>query len=181
MAIDAYVVFEGAGAGAINIEGETQDQDMHAKKAFEIATFSMGAENTMDIGSMRGGSGAGRVKFKEFNIEKKTDRGSPGLFLACCNGGIYETVTLYLRRSGGDSDASGVIFLTFIMKLVAIKEISWEGNDEECKESIQMEFGAVKVAYTMMDTEGKMGTVLDESWSRITNRRDLTVKPGPAK
>ncbi|AEV37368.1 SciM protein [Pseudovibrio sp. FO-BEG1] len=176
MAIDAYVIFEGPGAGAIAIEGETQDDEMAKKKAFEITTFSMGAENTMDIGSMRGGSGAGRVKFKEFQIEKKSDRGSPGLFLACCNGGIYKTVTLILRRSGGASGKSGVIFLTFTMKLVAIKEISWEGNDEECKESIQMEYGAVEINYTMMDTTGAMGKTLTEKWSRIKNTRDLAVE-----
>lgn len=32
MSIDAYVIFEGPGAGAIAIEGETQDDEMAKKR-----------------------------------------------------------------------------------------------------------------------------------------------------
>ena len=175
MAIDAYVTFEQPGAGAIKIEGESTDDAMAELKAFEILSFSMGAENFLDIGSMRGGSGAGRVKFKDFTIEKKTDQGSPGLFLACCNGGIYGLVRLMLRRSGGDTEASGVPFLQFTMKLVAVRDINWEGDDDNCKETVIFEFGAVQVEYTKMDKTGKMGTTLTEMWSRIKNARTLEV------
>lgn len=175
MAIDAYVVFKEPGAGAIEIKGETTDKTMSKKDAFEILSFSMGAENFLDIGSMRGGSGAGRVKFKDFTIEKKTDRGSPGLFLAVCNGGIYGHVELILRRSGGQNDVTGVPFLQFTMKLVAVRDIQWEGDDDNCKETVIFEFGAVQIDYTKMDETGKMGETKSEMWSRIHNSRSLSV------
>ena len=61
------------------IAGETQDEYYQKEhKAFEVLSFELGAENTINIGSISGGGGAGKATFKEFNITKKTDTASCG-------------------------------------------------------------------------------------------------------
>ena len=42
---------------AEDIPGETQDETYAEKKAFEIISFELGAENNINIGSISGGGG----------------------------------------------------------------------------------------------------------------------------
>ena len=48
------------------IEGETQDQSLKKHKAFDELSFELGGENSVDIGSMSRGGGAGKARFKDF-------------------------------------------------------------------------------------------------------------------
>src|SRR3546814_12338455 len=136
MAFDACLIFENPGSGGIAITGETMDEDMKKKKAFEIKQFSFGFTNTVNIGSQSGGAGAGKATFEDFSVQKNTDSGSPGLFRTCCSGGHYGDVTLILRRSGGDRSKSGTPFLTFKFKLVAVKSVNRSAERRVGKECV---------------------------------------------
>ncbi len=177
MAFDAFLIFKNPGAGAKAIEGETRDKDMSKEKAFEIDEFDFGCENTLNIGSKSGGAGSGKVTFKEFTVGKQTDNGSANLFLACCNGGHYGDVELILRKAGGDASASGIPYLKFSFKLVAVKDITWSGSDgdEACKETVIFEYGAIKVEYFPQKPDGSVGAPKTQMWSRILNRDQFEV------
>src|SRR3546814_14928559 len=101
MSFDAFLIFENPGAGGIAITGETMDEDMKKKKAFEIKQFSFGVTNTVNIGSQSGGAGAAQATFEDFPVYKNTDSGSPCLFRTCSRGGHYGVVLPFRRRSGG--------------------------------------------------------------------------------
>ena len=103
MAVDAFIWFEKPGVSTAP-EGETKDAYYSTKKAFEIKDFSFGVENPTTIGSATGGAGAGKIKFNEFTIKKTTDKSSPLFFKNCCAGVHYGSVTIAMRKSGGDPE-----------------------------------------------------------------------------
>ncbi len=177
MAFDAFLIFGEPGPGAVKIEGETQDEEMKKKKAFEIEEFEFGVENTLNIGSKSGGAGAGKVAFKEFSISKTTDNGSAGLFRTCCSGGHYNDVELILRRSGGDREKSGTAFLIYKFKLVAVKDITWSGSggDDVPSESVIFEFGAIQIEYTKQKSDGSSDGTDTQKWSRVKNSNVFAV------
>ena len=177
MAFDAFLVFAGGGAGATDIEGETLDDEMKDKKAFEIIEFNFDIENTLNIGSASGGAGAGKVQFNEFNVKKRTDKASHVLFLNCCSGGHFNDVYLLLRRSGGAKDKTGVNYLKFSFKLVAVKKIAWSGStgDDVCEEEVTFEYGAMMIEYKPQDETGKMEAAKHAEWSRVKNKSTFTV------
>src|SRR3546814_12483117 len=107
MSFDAFLIFENPGSGGIAITGETMDEDMKKKKAFEIKQFSFGVTNTVNIGSQSGGAGAGKATFVDFTDQTNPDSVSPGLIITRCTGGPYGDVTLILRRSGGNRSQPG--------------------------------------------------------------------------
>lgn len=177
MAFDAFLIFGDPGPGAVKIEGETQDEEMKTRKAFEIDEFEFGVENTLNIGSKSGGAGAGKVQFKEFSITKTTDNGSAGLFRTCCSGGHYNDVELSLRRSGGDREKSGTPFLVYKFKLVAVKDITWSGSDGDDvpNESVIFEYGAIQIEYTKQKPDGSKAGTDTQKWSRVKNANQFAV------
>lgn len=163
-----------------DIKGETQDVDYGTDKgAFEILSFELGAENTINIGSITGGGGAGKATFKEFTVTKKTDTASTKLFEALATGRHIKTVIIELRRSGQANKTlrSGGIFMRFEMKLVMVQDISWSGSDGDdiCEETVILQFGAIEVTYTPQTKEGKDGTKQQARWSRVKNNNSLDV------
>ena len=169
MAFDAFLYFPGA---TDLIPGESQDSEMNAKKAFELISFSFGAENNINIGSASTGGGAGKATFKEFSITKKTDACSCGIFTQLVLGKHFDDAVLELRRSGGSTETSGVTFLKFMFKLVMVQDIEWSGSDGDdvCEESVVFQYGAIQVEYSQQDAKGKMKKTHDSKWSRVKNK-----------
>lgn len=191
MAFDTYMQFLISGSNYLGGESQVQvsgdtplGKDIQAGNVFEIDDFSFDIEQALNIGSQSSGAGAGKVTFNPFSITRKTDRASPILFSMCCAGQHFQTVSLYLRRSGGaaatkaDTTAgtamsSGTTFLRFDFGLVAVKTISWSGSDgdEACKEEVTFEYGALKVQYQQQDNTGKAksGGLTAGTWNRVKN------------
>jgi len=172
MAFDAFMYFT-ASADAEKVPGETQDAAMieKGKAAWELLSFTIGAENNINIGSGTQGGGAGKATFKEFSFTKKTDIGSPGLFQQLVTGRHFDEAVVELRRSGGSEKDSGTTFMMFHFKLVMVQDIEWSGSDGDdvCEESITMQYGAMKVEYTAQLKSGKSGAKKQAEWSRVKN------------
>jgi type VI secretion system secreted protein Hcp len=162
-----------------DMPGETQDKDYSAKGAFEILSFELGAENTINIGSVTGGGGAGKATFKEFTVTKKTDTASTHLFNALVTGLHYPDVCIELRRSGAavKTMRSGGVFMKFDMRLVMVQDISWSGSDGDdvCEETVIFQFGAIAISYTPQGADGKDKPKQEARWSRVKNDNSLTV------
>jgi type VI secretion system secreted protein Hcp len=181
MAVDAFIWFEKAGSMA-DVFGETLD-DQYKKGgkgpaaafgAFEIKDFSFGVENPTTIGSATGGAGAGKIKFNEFTIKKTTDTASPAFFKNCCAGAHYKTVTIDMRKAGGDPNTTGKAFLRFTFEMVFTTKIDWSGpGDEGPEESITFVYGKLGVVYW---PQGKLGEQIPQpkisGWNQVTNKSE---------
>lgn len=178
MAFDAFFYFTAA-ADTTKVPGETQDAVFKPKKAFELLSFTIGAENNINIGSMSGGGGAGKATFKEFNITKKTDLGSPGFFQQLVVGRHFDEAVVELRRSGGSATESGATFMMFHFKHVMVQDMEWSGSDGDdvCEESITLVYGAMKVEYIPQKSDGSMDTknAMKAEWSRVRNTAQYAV------
>jgi type VI protein secretion system component Hcp len=73
-----------------------------------------------------------------------------------CSGTAFQTVTLVLRKSAGAS-SSGLAFLKFTFKLVAVKTISYAKSYEAPKESVTLVSGGLVIEYWQQNADGSMG------------------------
>jgi type VI secretion system secreted protein Hcp len=190
MAIDAYMTFvpyvgsplasESQVDMSLNTENLATQGPVNLANAakagqiFEIEDYSFDVEQTLNIGSQSTGAGAGKITFNPFSITRKIDLQSPTFFNMACSGTAFKFVTLGMRKSGGGL-TSGLIFLRFDFKLVAVKTISWAHDDESPKETITLEYGALWVSYNQQAASGAMSLpMVQQGWSRVTNRADPT-------
>ena|SRR5947209_3752224 len=135
---------------------------------FEIKDFSFGVENPTTIGSATGGAGAGKAKFNEFTIKKTVDSASPAFFKNCVTGAHYKTVTLTMRKAGGDSESSGQVFLKYSYSTVFTTKIDWSGpGDEGPEEQITFVYGALGITYTPQNTDGSAGNPISATWPPV--------------
>jgi len=82
-------------------------------QTIELQDFNLGGETAATIGSASAGAGAGKIKFNEFTIKKTTDSASPLFFKNCVAGAHYKTVTLAMRKAGGEQHSAGRPFLVY--------------------------------------------------------------------
>ena len=147
---------------------------------FEVEDFSFDVEQTLNIGSQASGAGAGKITFNPFSITRKIDKASTEFFRMACAGTAFQQVILALRKSAGDgggaSGVSGLMFLRFDFKLVAVKTVSWSHDDESPKEEVTFEYGGLQVRYNQQDASGSMTTfpVQASGWNRVKNIADTT-------
>ena len=186
MAIDAYMTFTDYKGNDLDCEStvdfskntEVLAKGMTAGKVFEIDEWSqLSIEQTLSIGSQSGGTGSGRVDFKEFSITRKIDKASPTFFRMACSGTPFKNVSLALRKSGG-GDTSGMIFLRFDFKLAAVKTIAYSHDETSPKEEVSFEYGGLLVRYCVQKSDGTMAGALPAGWDRTKNVRndnDFTI------
>jgi type VI secretion system secreted protein Hcp len=154
MAFDTYLVIDG-------IKGEATG----LKEAIEIFSFSWGASNPVTIGSSSGGASAGKVSISSFNIMKKTDAASTGLFLHCCQGSHIKKATVHMRKQtgkGGQQD-----FLVYTFEEVFVDSIQWSGSsggDDTPTESVSFAFAKVHIEYKKQKPDGTLEAGGDAAW-----------------
>jgi len=145
---------------------------------FEVEDFSFDVEQTLNIGSSSSGSGAGKITFNPFSITRKIDRASPTFFEMACSGTPFQKVAIGARKAGGGKN-SGLIYLVFMFKLVAVKTISWSYDDESPKETVTFEYGGMIIRYALQKPDGTLdGTDYLAGWNKVKNVRDIGIKDG---
>jgi type VI secretion system secreted protein Hcp len=199
MAVDAYLTFQLYGGAYLTAESQvsfanntevlmTQPWAIPTSASsgtvpnagpaiFEVSDFSFDIEQTLSIGSASSGAGAGKITFNPFSITRKIDKASPKFFEMACSGTAFQLVTLVFRKSSGAGAAgaantSGVVYLRFDFKLVAVKTISWSHNDEGPEETITFEYGGLMVNYAQQEASGKLKTPVAGGWNRVFNTQD---------
>jgi type VI secretion system secreted protein Hcp len=198
MAVDAYMYFQqyqGANQGYLSSESQvslTQGpndltdiigaftsavnavKDQYRSGLFEIEDYSFDIEQILNIGSQSSGAGAGKVTFNPFSITRKIDCASPTFFQMACSGTPFKTVGLGLRKSAG-GDATGVMYLAFTFKLVAVKTVSWAHDDEAPKETVTFEYGGLIIQYALQQPNGKLMPINPGGWNRVKNVSDVIL------
>lgn len=193
MAINSYMTFQLYGGTFLQAESQvdfsnnkeplmTQPTALTAGNVFEVEDYSFDVEQTLNIGSQSSGAGAGKITFNPFSITRAIDLASPTFFQMACSGTAFQSVTLALRKSSGAGaagapDVSGVIFLRFDFKLVAVKTISWAHDDERPKETVTFEYGGLQVRYAQQEGSGKLKAPIPAGWNRVKNILDTGTAP----
>ena len=156
MAFDTFIKIK-------DVEGEAM-QANHVGE-IEILSFSWGASNPTTVGSGTGGLSAGKVAVSSFNIMKKSDKASPVLFQACCNGKHFADAVVTLNKASGD--AGQAPFLKYTFTDVMIESVQWSGatgGDDTPTESVSIAFAKVEVEYQQQDAKGAVGKPVLASW-----------------
>jgi type VI secretion system secreted protein Hcp len=184
MATDAYMYFKDysdkylASESQVSFDGKDTSQianpfckDAGPGNIFEVEDYSFDIEQVLNIGSQSKGAGAGKVTFNPFSITRPIDKSSPIIYKMACSGTPFKEVGLGLRKGAG-GDASGVFFLSFTFKLVAVKTIAWSHDETSPKETITFEYGGLLVKYGIQNPNGSINPVFNGGWNRVTNRND---------
>jgi len=135
---------------------------------FEVEDYSFDIEQALNIGSQSSGSGAGKITFNPFSITRKIDCSSPAFYSMACSGTPFKTVGLGMRKSAG-GNATGVMFLAFTFKLVAVKTVSWAHDDESPKETVTFEYGGLAIQYCQQKPDGSLYPQIARAWNRVKN------------
>lgn len=133
------------------IEGESQD-DKHSKE-IQVLSFSLGVANA-GTGGYGSGSGAGKASMQDMHFTKLTDKSSPNLFIACCNGKHFPTATVTVRKAGEKAHEYLVYKLTEV--LVSSYQTSGHGGGI-AQESLSLNFSKIELAYTPQNADGSAG------------------------
>jgi hypothetical protein len=132
----------------------------------QISRFSLGADNTVAIGSSTSGAGAGKVKFQDFEVVKPLDGLSPSLFVDLASGAHFKTVLIVVRRRSGNMSIPAFVY---VMKLVALTEIHVTGSSESPTEFVHGQAGTLALAAYTQSSGGKLAVGTPGGWNRVTN------------
>jgi type VI secretion system secreted protein Hcp len=136
----------------LNIDGITgESQDDKHKNEIQVSSFSMGVAN-MGTGGSGTGSGASRSNVQDMHFTKTTDKSSPNLFQACCNGKHFPTATITVRKAGENPVEYLVYKLTEV--LISSHQISGHGGGEITQESLSLNFSKIEMNYTPQNADG---------------------------
>ncbi len=181
MAIDAFLQFTETGGIAPTLAGETQDKYFSKPPSgpacFELKNWGFGASNTASIGSATMGAGVGKATFAEFNITKAVDIATPSLFHTLTIGGHYKTLTLWVRKSGGDPKASGAWYLQWKFAMAFVKDVTWSHDDAGPTETVNFVYGAIQFTYKPQSSTGAVGVKPEKTieWSQVLNAKIFDV------
>lgn len=172
-AYDIFAYFPGS-----EVEGETQDIALSREGAFELLSFEIGAENSINIGNVSSGGGAGRATFKEMTLTKKVDSATTGIFANLAAGDHFNDMVIVVRSSSDGSGSTGLTFLKYEFKLVMVSDISWSASDGDdiVEETVTFQYGAKKITYTKQDMNGQAGDMFDSAWSQILNQANFAIE-----
>ncbi|MGH1491600.1 MAG: type VI secretion system tube protein Hcp [Acidimicrobiales bacterium] len=172
MAITAYCYFPGTKLSG----GLVEEKKMKEAGAFVVRDYEIGAENSINIGSISAGGGAGKATFKELTVTKTVDGLSCDLFSKLTTGGHYNDMIIELHKAAGSGSTEP--FVKWEFKLVMVQDIAWTGSeyDDETYETVVLQYGAMKTTYFVGAKKGKMKKDSSAEWSRILNSAQLAVE-----
>jgi type VI secretion system secreted protein Hcp len=158
--------------------GETTNQtNATTTKAFELTSFSLGAMNTVSIGSATSGAGVGKTTFQTFQFVKSLDKYSATLFQDLSTGTHLASVEIVVRKPGPAGMANPIV--QYMLKTVFITGIHWDGASSHATETVQGEFGAIQFVLYGQTKSGQPTPTSQGGWSQVTNQPVQSI-PGIA-
>jgi len=79
------------------------------------------------------------------------------LYKACSMAQIFPTVSMAIRKSGGDM----ILYLQYILRAVQITSVGWEGGSgaERPKETLILKFKAMGMQYVRQNPDGSASSM----------------------
>lgn len=135
----------------------------------DVIAFSWGLTHA-GTHATGGGGGAGKVRFNEFEVTKKTDKSSPVLFENSAAGQHYSHAALACTKAGGDA-RSGQPYLTFEFQEVFTTSIQWSGSSDQAPtEKVTFEYGSLRVTFRPQNPDGSLGEPVSRCWDVARNQ-----------
>jgi type VI secretion system secreted protein Hcp len=154
MAVDVFLRIDG-------ITGESQNASFKGQIQLESASFH--ASQTVNIGSVSSGAGAGKVVLGPLTVTKLPDSTSPQIFVALAQGTPAATATLSFVQSGATS-----AYLTIDLGLVAFSGMSTNVTGGVPLEAVTMSYGRLKYTVQVQGSTGVTKSV-SGGWDGIKN------------
>ena len=143
------------------VEGEAEDKGFEAQIA--CLSYNFGLTNPVDRHKS-----VGEVQFQDLSISKMIDKGSSGLYKACCHGNEFsEPVILSCTRSAGDYVTP---FLEITLHEAVVTNCNLGGSEGGGLpvENISFTFGKIEFKYKTEDDKQTEAT-----WNLDTNTPDV--------
>jgi type VI secretion system secreted protein Hcp len=136
------------------IQGESTDaghRNWIDIKAMEIAPPQAGAG--------RGGAGSGRASLGEIKIIKTVDKASAALRLGFTTSQHYKTVTLEMRKAGGDPNTAVYFRVNLEDAFISADVVGGAGAGSGVPtESVALNYAKIVVEYAPQKSDGTAGT-----------------------
>jgi type VI secretion system secreted protein Hcp len=146
----------------------TNPTNANTTKAFELTSFSLGAMNTVSIGSATSGAGTGKVSFQSFQFVKPLDKYSAQLFQDLSTGTHLASVEIVVRKPGPTGMANPIV--QYVLKTVFITSIHWDGASSHATETVQGEFASIQFVLYGQTNCGQPTVSSQGGWSQATNQ-----------
>lgn len=154
--------------GKLTPVGETTIQNQATKtKQFELSSFSLGAMNSLSIGSAATGAGAGKVSFEKFQFVTPLDKYSAELFQVLAAGSHLASVEIVVREPGANGMEAPVV--QYMLMTVFFTDFHVSGDANKATETIQGEFGAIQFVLYGQSNNGTTSVSSAGGWSQVTN------------
>lgn len=157
MAVDMFLKIKG-------VDGESVDK-VHAKE-IDILSWSWGMSQSGTTHTARGG-GAGKVSVQDLSITKYTDKSTPNLIKACCNGKHFDEAVLTVRKAGEQP----LEYIILTMKDVLVTNVSegGSGGDDRLTENITLNFAEFSYVYVPQKRDGGADGKVEATFNIATN------------
>jgi type VI secretion system secreted protein Hcp len=133
------------------IKGESIDKTF--KDKIEVHQYHFSATNDGTTHHGKGGGG-GKVSASDLACTTYVGKHSPNLWLACCNGKHFDTVTFYARKQG----ESQIVYIKLSLKNVIVSSYSAGGGGAEpawrTVENFTLNFADMTYEYTPQTDKG---------------------------
>jgi type VI secretion system secreted protein Hcp len=148
------------------IEGESQDSKH--KGSIELQSYSISAHQQGTHG-MGGGGGAGKVNLADFNFVMSTNKASPKLFLACCNGEHIKKATLTCRKAGKEQQEYLKIHLSDFL-VSGYQSGGPHGGEVMPVDQVSLNFSKIEFEYKDQKADGSLAGTVKTGWDAKTNK-----------
>ena len=162
MAMQYYLQFTDASGRLISLDGGS---------LYSVSDFSFGSSQTLNIGSLAGGTGAGKVALGGISFTLGSSNLSTLLDQMMASGVSLSHVDLYgfdPVQGQVSPTASPVVHDTF--KLAAVK--SDEIDPTSGAHQVTLDYGGVVESAAPQNPDGTLGTPVTKGWNAVTNTSD---------
>jgi type VI secretion system secreted protein Hcp len=152
-------------------QGETQDNSLpnQTSEIFNVTSFDLGADNTVNIGSQAAGAGAGKATFQKFTITKPVDKYSADLFQDLVTQTPLKSAELIVRKPDPSGNGTDIPIAQYLMRTVIITDIHVSGDGRTATETIQGEYAAIQFVFYEQSASGQTKVGSTGGWSQVTN------------
>ena len=150
------------------IKGSTQDKAHKGSCDVLAYSWGMSQAGNFHVGS---GGGAGKVNIQDLSFTKYLDDATTAIMMHCCTGKHIPSVTMTVRKAGGELGKPGEDEIVITMSKVMVTSVSTGGSGGESKftENVTLNFAEVKFENFKQDEHGVTTTAGNLDWNIAAN------------
>lgn len=158
MAIDMFLKVDG-------VTGESKDANH--KNWVDALSFNWAASQPGNM-SVGGGGGAGKVQFRDLNVQAVIDKATPAIMKYCASGKHVAKVELSICKAGGNQVEYTRVVLEDV--LVSATEFNGVGNTDAILVNYYFQPAKVNLHYWEQADKGNKGAESKSGWDIKQNK-----------